>query len=211
MVKKTSTAMPEAQVERREPAQARSREMIRSIIEAAQRVLRREGWSGFTTNRVAKTAGVSVGSLYQYFANKDDLAIALIDNRYGKLQKQFACELEKALLAKSPDAISILVHTFIEALDADGGLYFKMKEELSGAAKERLAKVLDDVIQLIESLFAANKEVLGPNLTWATAFVLAGTVEGTLAAAYRRKMPRVERQIIQKELASLITFYLQGR
>ena len=209
MVKKRSTAKSEALPDRREPTQARSREMNRSIIDGAQRVLRREGWSGFTTNRVAKAAGVSVGSLYQYFGNKEDIAIALIDSRYGRMQREVAGELEEALLAKSPDAITTLVHTFIKAMVADGGLYFKMKEELSGAAKERLTKVLDDAITLIESLFASHQDSLRPNLSRATALVLAGSVEGALAAAYRRKTPREDLQKIQNELASLITFYLQ--
>jgi len=55
------------------PKQGRSRELVRAIHEAAIRVLRDHGARKFTTARVAEAAGVSVGSLYQYFPNKESL------------------------------------------------------------------------------------------------------------------------------------------
>jgi AcrR family transcriptional regulator len=55
---------------RKQPAQARSAQLVKDLLEAAVRVLSREGPERFTTIRVARAAGVSVGSLYQYFPNK---------------------------------------------------------------------------------------------------------------------------------------------
>lgn len=52
--------------------------MVETILEAAARVLRRESLAGYNTNRVAEVAGISVGSLYQYFPSKDALTAALI-------------------------------------------------------------------------------------------------------------------------------------
>ncbi len=60
---------------RKEPRQGRSRATIESILDAAAHILGERGWSGFTTNAVAEIAGVSIGSLYQYFPNK----LALIE------------------------------------------------------------------------------------------------------------------------------------
>jgi AcrR family transcriptional regulator len=62
---------------RKEPRQRRSREMLDVILEAGVRVLRREGALRFTTPRVAAAAGISVGSLYQYFPNKQALIFAI--------------------------------------------------------------------------------------------------------------------------------------
>ena len=62
---------------RKEPRQARSRQTNEVILEAAARVLAREGVAGFNTNRVAEVAGVSVGSLYQYYPNKAALLFKL--------------------------------------------------------------------------------------------------------------------------------------
>jgi AcrR family transcriptional regulator len=62
---------------RKEPRQARSERLVAIILEAAIRVLARDGAQRFTTARVAETAGVSVGSLYQYFPNKESILFRL--------------------------------------------------------------------------------------------------------------------------------------
>jgi len=62
---------------RKRPRQARSERLVATILEAAIRVLARDGARGFTTARVAETAGVSVGSLYQYFPNKESILFRL--------------------------------------------------------------------------------------------------------------------------------------
>jgi AcrR family transcriptional regulator len=63
---------------RKVPAQARSQETVTVILEASARILESDGLRGFNTNAIAETAGVSVGSLYQYFPNKDAIVLALI-------------------------------------------------------------------------------------------------------------------------------------
>ncbi len=74
----TPTAAAERPRPRKAPKQARSLETVRVIVEAAARILEERGHGGFSTNAVAERAGVSVGSLYQYFPSKDALIGALI-------------------------------------------------------------------------------------------------------------------------------------
>jgi AcrR family transcriptional regulator len=64
---------------RKSPAQKRSAETVETILEAAARILEKAGFAGYNTNAVAARAGVSVGSLYQYFSGKDALTAALIE------------------------------------------------------------------------------------------------------------------------------------
>jgi AcrR family transcriptional regulator len=64
---------------RKAPLQRRSAETVAVILEAAARILERHGFEGFNTNAVAERAGVSIGSLYQYFPNKDALLSGLIE------------------------------------------------------------------------------------------------------------------------------------
>ena len=66
---------------RKTPAQGRSQETVAVIVEAAARVLEEKGFEGFNTNAVAERAGVSIGSLYQYFRNKDALIASLIERQ----------------------------------------------------------------------------------------------------------------------------------
>jgi AcrR family transcriptional regulator len=63
--------------QRKQPKQSRSNELVSIILEAAAQVLAKEGAARFTTAWVAEKAGVSVGSLYQYFPNKASILLAL--------------------------------------------------------------------------------------------------------------------------------------
>src|SRR3954447_10769421 len=65
-------------VPRKSPRQDRSRATVDAILEAAARVLVKQGFERTTTNRVAEAAGVSVGSLYQYFPSQEALVAALV-------------------------------------------------------------------------------------------------------------------------------------
>jgi AcrR family transcriptional regulator len=64
---------------RKSPAQSRAALTVQAILEGAANILERQGFEGYTTNEIAARAGVSIGSLYQYFPNKDAVTIALIE------------------------------------------------------------------------------------------------------------------------------------
>ncbi|EOI5729384.1 TetR/AcrR family transcriptional regulator [Cronobacter malonaticus] len=70
---------------RKAPRQARSRALVEAIVEATARIFEREGAAACTTNAVAETAGVSIGSLYQYFPNRHALTAALVAREHESL------------------------------------------------------------------------------------------------------------------------------
>ncbi|WP_298223199.1 TetR/AcrR family transcriptional regulator [Acidocella sp.] len=70
---------------RKQATQARSARTVENILEAAARILEGLGFEGYTTNAIAAKAGVSIGSLYQYFPNKDAITIALIKRETARL------------------------------------------------------------------------------------------------------------------------------
>lgn len=84
---------------RKIPAQARSEFMVDILIEAAARILEERGFAGYSTNTIAEKAGVSIGSLYQYFPNKDALTYALIKRE----TQNFIQLLEAAALVKGSE------------------------------------------------------------------------------------------------------------
>jgi AcrR family transcriptional regulator len=98
---------------RKTPTQTRAIVMMDAILEAAARVLARESLAGFNTNRVAEMAGVSIGSLYQYYPNKSALIVALIEQAQDDLAqslenltaKMAKSSLESTLLAIAQLAI----------------------------------------------------------------------------------------------------------
>lgn len=73
--------MPTALKPRKKPTQTRSTVTVDAIVEATIRILRQEGWGACTTTRISALAGVSVGSLYQYFPNRNAIAVEIIRQR----------------------------------------------------------------------------------------------------------------------------------
>jgi AcrR family transcriptional regulator len=97
---------------RNHPKQVRSTELVDTILEAAVQVLAKEGVQRFTTARVAEKAGVSVGSLYQYFPNKAAILFRLQSDEWRQTSELLRGILED--VRRSPfERLRTLVHTFI--------------------------------------------------------------------------------------------------
>jgi AcrR family transcriptional regulator len=99
---------------RKRPLQARSQETVRVILEAAVRVLSKESLAGFNTNRVAEVAGVSVGSLYQYFPNKESLVTALSEEAQRSLVESMRALAERIGYAPLEEKLAALADFAIE-------------------------------------------------------------------------------------------------
>jgi AcrR family transcriptional regulator len=99
---------------RKHPKQARSAELVAAILEAAAQVLAKEGAQRFTTARVAEKAGVSVGSLYQYFPNKAAILFRLQSDEWRQTTELLRVILEDA--HRPPlERLRTLVHTFVRS------------------------------------------------------------------------------------------------
>jgi len=99
---------------RKQPKQARSSELVAAILEAATQVLAKEGAQRFTTARVAERAGVSVGSVYQYFPNKAAILFRLQSDEWRQTTALLRGILENAR-KPPPERLRELVHAFIRS------------------------------------------------------------------------------------------------
>jgi AcrR family transcriptional regulator len=95
---------------RKRPTQSRANETVDAVIEAAARILERHGFEGYTTNTIAERAGVSIGSLYQYFPGKDAVTVALIERECAQLLADVA---EVDSITDYRDAINHLVSSAV--------------------------------------------------------------------------------------------------
>jgi AcrR family transcriptional regulator len=99
---------------RKQPKQARSTELVAAILEAAVQVLAKEGAPRFTTARVAEKAGVSIGSVYQYFPNKAAILFRLQSEEWRQTTDLLRGVLEDR--RKPPlERLRVLVHAFIRS------------------------------------------------------------------------------------------------
>jgi len=99
---------------RKQPQQARSTELVSVILEAALQVLAKEGAQRFTTTRVAEKAGVSVGSLYQYFPNKAAILFRLQSNEWRQTT-DLLCGILEDVRRPPLERLRTLVHAFIRS------------------------------------------------------------------------------------------------
>jgi AcrR family transcriptional regulator len=114
---------------RKQPQQARSAELVATILEAAIQVLTKDGAERFTTARVAERAGVSVGSVYQYFPNKAAILFRLQTDEWQRTAEMLRGILEDD--GEPPLArLRLLVHAFIRSEFEEA----EMRTALSGAA-----------------------------------------------------------------------------
>ena len=100
---------------RRKPRQARSQATVEVILAAAARVFARSGYAATTTNHVAAKAGVSIGSLYEYFPSKDAILVA---DKEG-WAKEAGLDLAFTTFQSGPHAIQALASGTLPALQAN--------------------------------------------------------------------------------------------
>lgn len=135
--------------------QHRSRATVQVILEAAARVLGRESLAGFNTNRVAEVAGISVGSLYQYFPNKEALVAALIDHAQEELAQAVESAVASLAHASLHDSLQALAELAVRqqyqrpllaaALDHE-----ERRLPLQARLRETQARVLGSVQTLLQ-------------------------------------------------------------
>lgn len=117
-------------IPRKQASQARSRATVDALIEATARILVREGFDKASTNRIAEEAGVSVGSLYQYYPGKEALVVALIERH-----NQALMDVVRAAAAKVEDqpleiGVRTLVAAAVEAHRVEPRLHRVLAEQI---------------------------------------------------------------------------------
>lgn len=115
---------------RKSATQKRSQAMVETLLDATARVLTREGYDRASTNRIATTAGVSVGSLYQYFPNKEALVAALVARHNRQMLELLRDALREVASLDLATAIRELVRAAVDAHMVDSALHRIFAEQV---------------------------------------------------------------------------------
>lgn len=195
---------------RKKPRQARARATVEAIFDATVQVLSEQGLSQLTTTRAAERAGVSVGTMYQYFPNKQSLLYSLLERHLDEVAT--AVEAAAAALTGKPiDAISNgLTARFLEVktgnMDVSRALY-AVYAELNAVA------VLDDVSQRINrAILACLKSASDARFEkpGAVAFAFQATLAGATRSVLERELNAIALKQLRAELPKVCRSYLRA-
>jgi AcrR family transcriptional regulator len=178
---------------RKQPKQTRSAELVSTILEAAAQVLAKEGAPRFTTARVAEKAGVSIGSLYQYFPNKAAILFRLQSDEWRQTSDMLRAILEDA--TRPPlDRLRTLVHAFVrsECDEADMRVALNDAAPLYRDAPEAQAAHASG-----EQIVRAFMQVALPDASEATRALAGGLIKTTLSEVGKQfsESPRTPAEI----------------
>ena len=188
---------------RRKAKQDRARRTLEVILEAAARVLLERGYASASTNRIAETAGVSVGTVYEYFANKDEIFEALIETEIARLVDALQGQPDGASIV---DTLTGMIVAAISSMRHGPELYRVLEQVGDASFRRRLATARREVTAHLVELFEAHRSELRVADLERAAFVVVGAVEGVAANASRESLD--ERLVV--ELSDLLRGYLVG-
>ncbi|MDP9606197.1 TetR/AcrR family transcriptional regulator [Variovorax sp. NFACC27] len=167
---------------RKQASQERSRATVDALIEATARVLVREGFERASTNRIAAEAGVSIGSLYQYFPTKESLVASVIERHKSEMLGILRDALARVAQRPVGEAMREIVDVMIRAHRVDPQLHRVLVEQIPRTG--RLAEVEGferEANELVRAFLEAHRSELRRALDLELAtFVCVSTVE-TLA------------------------------
>ena len=200
--------MPKAEVVRFEPRkmprQARSTASVEAILEATVQVLLKDGRPKLTTTRVAERAGVSVGTLYQYFPNKSSLLQALLKEHLDGVASavETACESAhgRPLAAMAEAVAGAFVQAKFRNLEASAALY-AVSDDVEGkriaqGMHARVTTAMAAMLRTAREQSLAQPEVVAATLLAAMAGVSRALLEGSGAKADEGTMRSMERELI---------------
>jgi AcrR family transcriptional regulator len=197
--------MKAATVVRRRPRQARAQSTVDAIYEATLQIIVREGAERITTNRISEVSGFSIGTLYQYFHDRDSLLMAM-----GIAHRDRLIERLKTTLAASRDCPSCeAISRLVAAMVADARSNRKMLRAVVRAAtrKEMAAKTIDAMRVLDQYIGRSLAELAlvdGLALSPASQFVLSRSLTCVLWSAVMEDSDLLDGQELEDQLRNML-------
>ncbi len=194
---------------RKAPRQSRSQATVTAILDATARILLERGFAAASTNAVAELAGVSVGSLYQYFPNKEALIAALRARHGEQMMQVIQHALTEAMDATLDDALGGLIEATVEAHRVDADLHRVLEERLGHHDRDaKHGEYVSVMEERIVALLARHRDqITVPDLKLA-AFMLMNASHALIHALVRQRPRGVSLKAGTQEIVRMMKAYL---
>jgi AcrR family transcriptional regulator len=192
------------------PKQQRSKETVDVILAATARVLVRDGFDRASTNRIADAAGVSIGSLYQYFPSKEALVAALVERHIEHMSEALEAKMVSLAEAPLPHTVRCMVELMLDAHAIEPELHRVLNEQVPRVGRlHRVHEVEARMQRLARAYFEARREEMRPGLDLDTAaFVVVQTIEALTHGAMIHAETAPARDALVEEVTTLVLRYL---
>ncbi len=200
----------ESNTARKGPKQQRGKATREAILDGMIRVLEQEGTDAATTSRVAQVAGVGVGTLYQYFANRDAILDALQDREFERAQEMMSRVLTRGAYGSDRDVARGVIEGLLELHSAAPALHRLLVVEGLRVTPTARVQAFDlRIITAIRSFLGlANVRIRRKNLD-AAAFVIYQAVRATMLACLLERPPGLDSATLVDEITDLVLRYLE--
>jgi AcrR family transcriptional regulator len=195
---------------RREPQQRRARDTVEAVLDAVVRILKRRGVEAVTTNRVAEVAGVSIGSVYQYFPDKRAIFAALHERHIREIDRLVESKLMEHAESPLDTLMRAMIEAMIDAHTPDPELY----ELLSSEVPHRAEGTRDFAVRLhgaFRLAIASRAHELKTRRDLDTVvFVVTHMVEALSHGAVLRRPARLSLAAAKEEAVRAVLAYLHA-
>lgn len=198
---------------RKHASQARSRATVDALIEATARILVKEGFDKASTNRIAEVAGVSVGSLYQYYPGKEALVVAVIERHNRELMQVVRGALAEVAAQPIEKAVRRLVAAAIDAHRVDPRLHRVLAEQLPRTGRlENVETFNREAYALFKGYLEGRRDELRVVDVGLAAFVCVTSIEALTHTAVLHRSDMLGDEAVGTlvdEATRLVVGYLQ--
>lgn len=197
-------------VPRKAPKQRRSKATVDAILEATARVLVKEGYDKASTNRIAKVAGVSIGSLYQYFPSKESLVVALIEQHCGNMLQLLSSMVADLVNAPIDTAVRAYVRAMLQAHAVEPELEKALLSQVMHIGRHIVFKMEKQAQQVVRAYLEQRKDEILPDNLELAALTLVTAVEAITHRVVLEAPDRLASPELEDEICALVSRYLIG-
>jgi AcrR family transcriptional regulator len=217
---KVRPTKPKTAPRRRRPQQFRARQTVDAVLDAVIRILKRDGFAAITTNRIAEVAGVSIGSVYQYFPHKRAIFSALHQRHIDAIDRLINATLVEHAGSSLDTLMRAMIEAMIDAHTIDPELYDLLASEVPHRADgtRDFATRLHGAFRLAISSKARDRRKRDPSKQDPkkeddldkTVFVVTNMVESLSHAAALRRPPSLSLTDAKEEAVRAVLAYLHA-
>jgi AcrR family transcriptional regulator len=192
---------------RKQPKQERSQATVRAILTATAHILTEEGYDRFTTNKVAELAGVSIGSLYQYFPNKESLLVALAEHHANEMVQLAQHHLDGLSERSIPEVLQQIIRAALAAHAINPKLHHVLHQQVPHSAVMRQLDEAQMENMLRSFLYQRRNQLQPKNLDLAV-FMVERTVRSLIYGATIDRPELLKTGELEQEIVALLSAYL---